>query len=292
MPVEEKDNQDNNVDTSVEETTTSNDTSNNSDTTTSGEEYSETDIKKETEGMDAEEAARVRRVLKERNEEAKKHRLRAKELEDKVNQFEDLGVDPDTVKQWKEERDAAEMKRLEDERNWEEIKTKLKEDKDQSVKKERERAEQLEEQINALKKERENDLVEKEAMRVLNDLEGEPTFIMPYLSKEVTVIDDNGKSRAVVKDEITGDPRTKEDGSYFTIEDRLKEMREDKVFGKAFAAPKVSGSGSNPSTANPDGNNKGRPPKTTKAELRKNPSKLENFVKTYGMDAYNKLKAS
>lgn len=224
-----------------------------------------------------EEAERMRNALKQANKEAQTRRER-------LNQYEELGLDDlEKAKEILKERDDAELKRAEEERNFTEWQEKIKGRYEGQLNEFSEKVEKTQEAANKYKSQLENYLVDNEALRVLKELDGEPQFILPHLKNEVKVVeDDKGEMSTQIIDKY-GEPRFK-DGKPMTIKDRVSEMREDDVFGKAFAAPKISGSGSQ--------SGKGEGAKSAPKGFYRNEMSVQektDYMKEYGIEALNKL---
>lgn len=257
------------------------------ETTTTNEDDKGGEKFKAPEGwMSPEEAQRVRKALETANEEAKNRRLKLKE-------YEELGLDDlEKAKSILKEREEAELRAAEESKNFSEWQEKIQTRHKTELEKYQQRLQEIEESANTYKTQLETVereyLVKNEAMRNMQELDAIPEFIMPYLEKEVSVTQsDNGTKQAVIVDEY-GEPRLK-DGKPMNIRQRLEEMREDPIFGRAFGAPKNSGSGGNNASGS-QSTGKKSVPKVTKKELRENPSKLEAFIAEHSMEVYKGLK--
>jgi hypothetical protein len=224
--------------------------------------------------MSPEEAKRTREALAKANKEAQTRR-------EKLREYEELGVDLEAAKQLLQEKQEYELEKAKEEKNFTDYTEKLKNSYKGELERYQSQIAEKEEAVGKYKSQLEQMLVDNEALRVLSDLKCEANeLIMPHLQKEVKVVEDeNGRMRTVLVDEY-GDIREK-DGKPVTIEDRLKEMRDHPVFGRAFAAPKVSGSGSN---VNGDAVSGNKPPKVYKNELTE--SQRNEYIKKWGTEAF------
>lgn len=86
-------------------------------------------------------------------------------------------------------------------------------------------------------------LIDGAATAVIAEAKGVPELLLPHVRSKVRVVESNGKYDTQVVDD-KGDPRIDDKGAPMTIKDLVSEMRESKVFGRAFEATDVpSGSG-------------------------------------------------
>lgn len=226
------------------------------------------------------EKERMNKALKTANTEAQERRIKLKE-------YEELGLsDLEKARSLLKEHEEAELKKAEDERNFTEWQEKVKTRYESELTKVKSEIDTYKSQVDTYKEKFESMLVDKEAITLLSskELKGEPAFIMPYLKKETKVIEVDGQLQAVIVDNH-GEPRYNADGQLFTIRDRLLEMREDSVLGKAFDAPKISGVGTN---SNPE-SSKGNSPVKYKNEM--SLSEKTEYQTKYGFEAYRKLPA-
>lgn len=222
-------------------------------------EKTKAEIEDEVKGMSPEEAERTRQALRKANEEAKTRRL-------ELQKYSELGVDPETIAQWKQEREEADIKRLEEERNFGELQDRLKNSYEERLERERQKLTEYEEKVNGYRKSMENILVDNEAMKVLTEMGGDPELVLHKLKQDVKVVEnDLGDMKVQVMD-ANGQPRVKDNGGEFTIKDYLTDLREHPSYGKAFTAPKVSGGGSKTDTGGV-GDKAGTPPKVYKSEM-------------------------
>lgn len=228
------------------------------------------------------EAKRMRDALKQANKEAQTRR-------EKLNQYEELGLeDLERAKEILKEREESEIKRAEEEKNFTEWQEKIKGRYESQINDVASKVEQTQAAADRYKSQLENYLVDNEALRVLKELKGEPQFILPHLKNEVKVTEDeSGKMSVQIVDEY-GEPRLK-DGKPMTVKDRLTEMREDAVFGKAFEAPDISGSGSAADKGAQGGQD------APKKGMYRNEMTVEEktaYMSKYGIEKFNELPRS
>lgn len=88
-------------------------------------------------------------------------------------------------------------------------------------------------------------LVENEAVRAIAEHKGVPEFLLPHIKAKTKVVKDGDQFTVRVVDEA-GDPRGNAAGGFMTVSDLVKEMRADKVFGRAFESTAEPGSGTRP----------------------------------------------
>lgn len=239
------------------------------------------EIEEEVKGMSAEEAERVRAALHKANTEARDRRL-------ELQKYTELGVDPDTVAQWKKEREEAEIQRLEEERNFTELQERLKNSYEEKLEKERGKLSEYEQKVETYRKNMESILVDNEALRVLQEMGGDPELVLHKLKNDVQVVQNDLGDMEVQILDSNKQPKTKDDGSKFTIKDYFSELREHPSYGKAFAAPVVSGGGSKTdTTGDKGGDGPGKPPKMYKNEM--SVKELQDFAAKYGHEELRKL---
>lgn len=236
-------------------------------------------LKAELEALRSEKE-RMNKALKTANAEAQERRIKLKE-------YEELGLsDLEQARNILKEREESELKKAEDAKNFTDWQEKVKVRHEGELNKIKSEVDTYKIQVDTYKEKFESMLVDKEAVELLSskELDGEPAFIMPYLKKETKVMEIDGTFKAVIVDN-TGEPRYKDDGSLLTIKDRLLEMREDAVFGKAFAAPKRSGVGTNPVM----GDANSAAPRAYRNEM--SLDEKTEYQRKHGFEAYQKLPA-
>jgi hypothetical protein len=90
-------------------------------------------------------------------------------------------------------------------------------------------------------------LVDKEAIQAIAGEKGVPELLLPHIKTKVKVIQD-GDDYVVRVVDAAGDPRGDGKGGFMTVGDLVKEMKSDKVFGRAFESDSGQGSGVKPGT--------------------------------------------
>lgn len=228
------------------------------------------------------ELKRTREALKNANDEAKERRLKLKE-------YEELGLsDLEQARAILQEREEAELKRAEEEKNFTEWQERTRAKYEGQINDFTSKLEQTSEQASKYKQRLESYLVDNEALQVLKELDGEPTFILPHLKNEVRVSEGESGDMTVEVLDKHGDVRLGKDGKPLTIRDRLTELREDPIFGKAFNAPSRSGGGSG-------GDNGGKgaddiAPKSYRNEM--TTDQKGAYISKYGIEKFNALPRS
>lgn len=217
-----------------------------------------------------EELERTRKALAQANEEAKNRRL-------KLREWEDLGIDSDTVKQWKEDRDKAELSAMEEERRYQEIIEKTRTDANVDVQKAQEQREEMKSQL-------ESYLVDKNITEAIAAEEGVPRLLQGVAKQYVkTVQSESGEYSTVVVDD-DGLPRKGEDGTPMTIRDLVGSFKDDPDLRYAFKAPKASGADLS-GAENPQGKKSG--PKKHRSKM--STKDQRDYVAKYGYEEFRKL---
>lgn len=92
----------------------------------------------------------------------------------------------------------------------------------------------------------ESHLIDAEAERACNELDGNSTLLMPHIKQFAKVVQsDDGRFVVRVMD-AGGNPRIDGNGNYLGITGQLKEMRDQEVFQSAFKGTTASGGGTPP----------------------------------------------
>jgi hypothetical protein len=225
------------------------------------------------------EAKRIRDALHSANKEAQERR-------EKLNKYEEMGLDSlEKAREILKEREDSEIKKAEEEKNFSEWQEKIQTQHQTQVEKYKSDLEKANEDVTKYRTQLESTLIDSEALRVISEMKGEPAFLLPYLKDEIKLIQDehSGKMTSQIVD-VSGTIRQNKNGKPMTIADRVNEMREDKIFGKAFSAPEVGGSGSSST-------DKGAPsassPKAYRNEM--TDRQKQEYVRDHGIEAFNKL---
>lgn len=222
----------------------------------------------------------IRKALHERNKENQKRRE-----QNKV--WEELGVDPDTVREWKEAQEKAELQQAEAKGEWEKIKQKMIEDFDK-------KEESYNSQLARMKATLESTMLDSTIENVFLSNDGVPNLLrepMTELRSRMRLIEKDDKFIPVVVDE-DGTPMVNSHGDYMKpadyISQEIPKLKEHSVYGMAFKAPATKGNGTSVAT---DTNSK----QTKKTEVAKKPrsqmssNEKEAFISEHGIAEYNKL---
>ena len=243
------------------------------DTKTDDQKDAESAVKEaEKGGATEEELERTRRALAKANKEAQDRRY-------KLQEWDDLGVDPETVKQWKEERRSEEVRKAEEEGRYQDIIERTR----QEAATDREKAE---EKVNQMKAQLESYLVDKNIAEAISSEEGIPRLLQDITRKSVkTVLDDSGEYKTVVVDS-DGLPRKGEDGSEMSVRDLVKSFKQDPDLQYAFRAPNTSGSGTDSqASATPPSKKPGPKPKRSSMTAKEQRA----YVQKHGYQEFSKL---
>lgn len=225
--------------------------------------------------VDVKELESAQARIRELNKENEKRRLQ-------IREWEELDVNPETVKQWQKDVREAEEKRKREEGRFEEL---LQEMRDQTEQEKQRIASESEEKLGKMKNTVEKYLVDKTIAETLSS-EGvkAPKLLSRYMKDFVrTVEDENGEYQAVVLDE-KGEVRTKRGGSNLSVEDFVQELKKTDEFASVFPAPSVSGTGSENTTSKASGSQAPKKPRSQMSAKEK-----ADFQRNYGFDEYYKL---
>ncbi len=88
-------------------------------------------------------------------------------------------------------------------------------------------------------------LVNSEATRAIASMKGVPELLLPQITAQTKVVNDNGDYVVRVID-AAGDPRGNASGGFMTVEDLVKELKASPTFGRAFESEAPSGNGMKP----------------------------------------------
>lgn len=222
--------------------------------------------------VDPEEWDRTRRALTKANEEAKNRRL-------KLQEWDELGVDPETVKAWKQERDEEELRKAEEEGRYQEIIEKTRNEATSKVS-------QAQQERDAMKAQLESYLVDKNLTEAIAAEEGIPKLLQGIAKQYVkTVQDESGAYRTVVVDD-DGMPRKNDAGNDMDVRELVQSFKTDPDLAYAFKAPKVSGNGSDSQASNtPPSKKPGPKPHRGKMSQKEQ----RDFVRQHGYAEFRKL---
>ena len=227
---------------------------------------------KTDEKVSFEEFDRTRKALTKANDEAKTRRL-------KLQEWDELGVDTETVKLWKQERDKAELTLAEEEGRYQEIiektRTQAKADNDK-----------FQAERDEMKTQLESYLIDKNLTEAIAAEEGVPRLLQGIAKSYVkTVQDEQGKYSTVVVDE-DGLPRKNKSGVAMSVRELVKSFRDDPELAYAFKAPHVSGAGTDSQAASAAVTKKTGP---TPHRGVMSPREQRDYVAKHGYEEFRKL---
>lgn len=244
------------------------------DTKTDDQEKAEKAVKDaEKAGATEEELERTRKALAKANKEAQERRY-------KLQEWDDLGVDPETVKQWKEERRNEEIRKAEEEGRYQDI-----------IERTRQESQEIQEksqaQVAQMKAQLEKHLVDKNLTEAIAAEEGIPKLLQGIARNYVKTVHDeaSGEYHTKVVDD-DGMPRVNDKGEEMSIRELVQSFKEDPELQYAFKAPKTSGSG-NDSQASAQPPSKKPGPKPKKGDMSQ--KEQREFVQRYGYAEFAKL---
>lgn len=165
-----------------------------------------------------------------------KEREAAKQAARQVKAWESIGKSPEEIQELLQ----AQNKKQEDDLNkageWEKLKAQM---NDQFGKEKQ----KLLESLTAKERAIERHLVDAQATAAIAELKGIPALLLPHVKASVKVIEEDGEYSVRVVD-ASGNPRVNGQGDYLSIKDLVGEMRQSEIFGRAFEATGMTGSGS------------------------------------------------
>ena len=162
-----------------------------------------------------------------------------KNAKNKAKQWEDLGFDPEDVKELLQERQQADEAKKREEGRFEELisEMKLKHEADLKA-----RDEKYDRRLN---KEKEAHVTREIATACQDkDVEGKMLMLEPYIKSVVEVVElDSGELVTRIKGKDGNYRIADGQGNYMTVKDLLLEMRQDDNWGGAFKSSGVQGGG-------------------------------------------------
>lgn len=159
-----------------------------------------------------------------------KERKAREDYEKRLKTFE--GIDPEEAKKQKETARKAEEDKAKQAGQWENWKAQMQTQFDSEKT-------ALQKQIEALKSSLYQEMVGARATTAIAEAKGVPALLLPHIG--ANVVEEDGKPVVrIVKD---GKVRYGKSGEPMTIAERIAEMREDEIFGRAFEPVNQGGSG-------------------------------------------------
>lgn len=163
-------------------------------------------------------------------------RKRRAQAEKQAKQFE--GIDAEKAKQLLDETHKAEEEKAKAAGQWENWKAQMTAQHETEKK-------TLTEQIAALERDLNEQMVTATAMQAIATEKGVAALLLPHIGAKVVI--DNGKREVRILD-ASGNVRYGKNGQPLTIAERVQEMKADPIFGRAFEATGAGGSGADANT--------------------------------------------
>lgn len=163
-------------------------------------------------------------------------RKRRAQAEKQAKQFE--GIDAEKAKQLLDETHKAEEEKAKAAGQWENWKAQMTAQHNQEK-------QTLTEQIAALERDLNEQMVTATAMQAIAAEKGVAALLLPHIGAKVVI--DNGKREVRILD-ASGNVRYGKNGQPLTIAERVQEMKADPIFGRAFEATGAGGSGADSNT--------------------------------------------
>lgn len=190
-------------------------------------------------------------------------------------------VDLDEYKRLKQEHEEAEEDRAKKAGEFEKLKTQLVEANAKALKKEQQEKAVLEEDLAEA-------LIDREAILAIREHEGEPKILLREVRANTRLDVIDGKRRAVVLDGESGDkdrsPRRDDKGDLVTVGAYVVELRDDKVWSRAFEGTGLEGGGASKTRTSGAGVRGGKRSEMTETD------KLA-FIKERGLEEFKALPA-
>ena len=236
-----------------------------------GEDKVKADIERaKKEGVSVEEFEKVRAALHKANQEAANYRHKASE-------WEELGVDKDSVKSLLEQQREAEIKELEKQKKYEEILDKVRSETAEKIAKAEGRVTEMQSKL-------EKQLKEKALQAALIEADAVPSLLQPHLDKFVTLEEREGEFAVRVVDE-NGQPMLNDQGVEMGVKEFVGTFKEHPEFKYAFKAPKVTGTGANKGSESR--NSAPAAPKQKRSQM--SDTDKQAYIREHGIEKYQKL---
>jgi len=215
-------------------------------------------------GVDFKEFEETRKALAKANKEAQKRR-------EQLRQWEELGVNPEQVRELLKQQREAEIKKAEEEGRYQELIDKIREEANQERKLYQERLKQMEEKL-------QKQLYEKDLQSALIAEDGIPDLLEAKLKKHTKMVETEEGYKTVVLDENGQE-------TDLSVRDLLKQWKQDEILSHGFRAPRVSGNGTS-------SNSSGKASSSVAPKKRRSEMTLQEkneYRAKYGLEAYKKL---
>lgn len=244
-----------------------------SDNTKEENEKLKEDLKRAKEqGVSTEEFENTRKALEKANREAAERRQKLKE-------WEELNVDPETVQNLMKEKEEKERKEAEEQGRYQELIDKMRQQTQEEQEKANQRVQEMQDKLN-------KQILEKEVNSAIASQDGISELLDEKVKKNVKLEETEEGYNIKVVDE-NGFDMVDEKGNKMSLEDYVASLKDHPTFSYAFKAPKASGAG----TKSSEGGNSAGGPDPTKQKSRSKMTQKEQreFVRDYGIKEYQKL---
>lgn len=164
-----------------------------------------------------------------------KEREAAKTASKQASQWQALGKTPEEIQALVEAQAQSERDKLTKNGEWDKLREQM--TKQHQVELQKERDEKA-----AISKSLEKRLIDADAIAALAAADGSPALLLPHVRSATRVIKDGDDYKVQVVD-VAGNPRVNGKGEFLTIADLVEEMSQSDVYGLAFKAKRIAGSG-------------------------------------------------
>lgn len=226
--------------------------------------------------VSAKELEEAQNRIHELNKENQKRRMQIKEWE----KFQEDGYDPEKISGLIQQQKDLERKQLEEQGRYEELIQQMQTERESELNRIKE---EKDTELVTMKKTLEKYFIDNAVTDSLSKEGGSTKLLGKHIKEQLQVVEENGEYKTVVLGE-NGEPRTKRGGALFTVDDLVKEMKNDDDFARGFSAPNVSGSGTS-NTQTPSSN----APPPSKPRSKMSMQEKINYRKENGTEAYNNL---
>lgn len=220
--------------------------------------------------VDPDEFERTRAALAKANKEAADRRL-------KLREWDELGVDPQTVKSLLEAQREAEIKKAEEEGRYQENVERLRNETKSKI-------EAANAEVEEMRQKLERQIKLKTISQAILEEDGVPLMLEPHVKDRVKIVEVEDGYETQVLDE-NGLPMVNDKGEPISVREFVASLREHPELKYGFKAPKTTGTGVTGTNTSSKGNaaHKGlRRSKMSDSESR-------DFVRKHGFSEYKKL---
>jgi len=221
----------------------------------------------------------LKSALHKERENARAAARKARELEEQFG-----GFDPDELTQLRDEKAKAEEQRAQKAGEWDKLKTQMAGKHDQEI---AERDKKLADLTNAYN----NQLIDSAVVTAIAAEKGNATLLKPHVASRVKVVKDESGTFGVQVVDDAGNPRVDSSGKFISVNDFVKEMRDQDTFAGAFIGAQSSGGGTPPGSGEGGGAGaKGGIPSDLKRSSM-TPRQKVDFIMEHSDAEYQKLPA-